>query len=92
MDGVEEVYGQHNAPIMQEGAISVKAGPMMAGSVEVDIDIKGQGGHGSEPALSCDPITAMAHIHVALHTIKARWLLNKDKAALVFGVAKSGTA
>ncbi len=91
LDGVEEIYGQHNAPIHHEGSVSVKHGPMMAGSVDVNIDIEGKGGHGSEPALSVDPITAMCHIHVALHSVRARCMKNSARASMVFGVCNSGS-
>ena len=58
LEGVDEVYGYHNGPFAHEGSISIRPGPLMTGVSKVTIIIEGQGGHGSEPAKSIDPITA----------------------------------
>lgn len=92
LEGVQQIYGLHNFHLGRESTISFKSGEMMAGSSNVDIEIEGVGGHGSEPALSVDPITAICHIHVALHSIKSRILNNKDKASLTFGTINAGGA
>ena len=91
LEGVDEVYGYHNAPFGYEGSISIKPGPIMAGGAWVHIIIEGQGGHGSEPAKSIDPITAACQVHNALHTIKSRKLLNTDVLAFTICKFTSGT-
>jgi len=63
----------------------------MAGVVLVNISIQGRGGHGSEPALSIDPITAGVFVHTALHTIKSRKILNKEVVAFTICEFKSGS-
>ena len=56
----------------------VTDGPMEYGKTRIEIKIMGKGGHGSEPALSVDPITAACQVHAALHTIHSRRLYNSD--------------
>lgn len=53
--------------------------------------MKGQGGHGSEPASSIDPITAACYIHQALHTIKSRKIFNHDVVAFTICELTSGS-
>ena len=53
--------------------------------------MKGQGGHGSEPATSIDPITAACYIHQALHTIKSRKIFNHDVVAFTICELSSGS-
>lgn len=67
LEGVDEVYGMHNMPDFHEGDIRVQPGPVMSGISEVIIKIIGKGGHGSMPHRVNDPITAGAHILVALN-------------------------
>lgn len=92
LEGVDEVYGYHNVPFGHEGTISIKSGPLMAGVTKVIIEIEGQGGHGSEPALSIDPITAACQLHSALHTIKSRKIMNTDVLAFTICEFLAGSA
>ena len=41
-------------------------GTGMAGCQQYRIVVKGKGGHGARPEIAIDPITAAAHIHIAL--------------------------
>ncbi|CAI2371455.1 unnamed protein product [Moneuplotes crassus] len=72
LDGVDEIYGYHNAPFGEEATITCKPKELMAGVTIVNIEIEGKGGHGSEPANSIDPITAAVNVHSAFNTIKSR--------------------
>ncbi|CAI2371800.1 unnamed protein product [Moneuplotes crassus] len=92
LEGVDEVYGYHNAPFGEEGSISLKSGGFMAGSVEIRIEIEGKGGHGSEPAHSIDPITAACSLHASFHSIKSRNTFNTDVVSFVICAFNSGTA
>ena len=78
MDGVDEVYGYHNLPLGIEGSVTISSGAFMSGGFNVEVEVIGQGGHGSEPAKSIDPITAACQLHNAFHTIKSRSIMNKD--------------
>jgi amidohydrolase len=67
-----EIYALHNWPIMPPGVIAVRPGPMMAATDEVQITVRGQGGHAAVPQLTVDPVVAAAHIITALQTIASR--------------------
>ena len=67
-----EVYALHNWPVMPPGKIAVRAGAMMAATDEVQITVRGVGGHAAVPQLAVDPVVACAHIITALQTIASR--------------------
>jgi len=57
------------------GTLLVPAGGVTTASCQqYYILIRGKGGHGSTPHLAIDPITAAAHIHLALQEINSREL------------------
>ena len=86
--------------------IHVTAGtPLPAGSVVVSapgisapaadyftIRVQGKGCHGSAPQDGIDPLTAAAHILIALQEIQARELAASDEAVLTIGTMNAGTA
>jgi amidohydrolase len=68
----DEVYALHNWPGLPPGKMAVRAGPMMAATDEVQITVRGKGGHGAMPHLVVDPVVASAQIITALQTIASR--------------------
>ncbi len=67
-----EIYALHNWPGLEPGQIAVRPGPMMAATDEIQITVRGHGGHGAMPHLGVDPVVATAHIITALQTIASR--------------------
>jgi len=74
LEGVSEVYGQHNWPAWPLGELRVAAGPVMAQVHSFDITVKGVGGHGSQPQLCRDPIAAASYLVTAIQTVVSRGL------------------
>ena len=86
--------------------IHVMAGmPFSAGTVVVsspgvsapaadyfEITVQGKGCHGSMPNTGIDPLTAAAHILIALQEIQSRELAMSDRAVLTIGTMNAGTA
>lgn len=71
---------------MPAGMVLVPGGGIsMASCEQYHITVKGKGGHGSTPHLAVDPITAAAHMHLALQEINSRELDGND-----FGVFTTG--
>ena len=56
------------------------------------IHVQGKGCHGSMPNTGVDPLTAAAHILIALQEIHARELAMDDRAVLTIGTMNAGTA
>jgi amidohydrolase len=50
----------------------VRAGPVMAATDEVQLTVRGRGGHGAMPHLAVDPVVVSAHVITALQTIASR--------------------
>jgi hippurate hydrolase len=67
-----EVYALHNWPGLPPGQMAVRAGPVMAATDEVQITLRGRGGHGAMPHLAADPVIAAAQVISALQTIASR--------------------
>jgi len=67
-----EVYAVHNYPGLPAGKIAVRSGPVMAATDEVQITVRGKGGHAAFPHLVVDPVVVAAHIITALQTIASR--------------------
>jgi hippurate hydrolase len=64
---------------MPSGMLLVPGGGIsMASCEQYHITVKGKGGHGSMPHVAIDPITAAAHIHLALQEINSRELDGND--------------
>ena len=96
------VLDQVDAGMMLHVAVGV---PIPAGTVMVSppgvsapaadyftIRVQGKGCHGSAPQDGIDPLTAAAHILIALQEIKARELGIGDTAILTIGTMQAGTA
>ncbi len=54
------------------GWFGITSGPVMAGSKDLQITIRGIGGHSARPHKAVDPIVASAHLITALQTIASR--------------------
>src|SRR5437667_4047534 len=67
-----EIYALHNWPGLPPGKLAVRAGPVMAATDEIQITVRGRGGHGAMPHLAVDPVLAAAHIITALQSIASR--------------------
>jgi amidohydrolase len=68
----DQVYALHNWPGLPPGKMAVGAGPMMAATDEIQITVRGKGGHAAMPHLTVDPVVACAHIITALQTVASR--------------------
>ncbi|GAA1725751.1 M20 family metallopeptidase [Nonomuraea bangladeshensis] len=64
-------YGIHVVP-GEYGVFSTRPGPLMAGCAELDVVVRGRGGHASAPHLTIDPVPALAELVQALQTFVTR--------------------
>jgi hippurate hydrolase len=67
-----EVYALHNWPSLPPGQIAVRPGPMMAATDEIQVTVRGKGGHGAMPHLTVDPVVITAQVISALQTVTSR--------------------
>ena len=53
---LEAIYGLHLASFIESGKVAIHAGPVMAGSITLDLTVHGKSGHSSRPDLAINPI------------------------------------
>ncbi len=75
------------------GVVQVATGGVVTASCEqYHITVQGKGGHGAMPQAAIDPITAAAHIHIALQEISARELDGNEFGIFTTGRFSAGEA
>jgi amidohydrolase len=77
-----EVYAIHNYPGLPAGTMAVRAGPVMAATDEVEVIVRGRGGHAAFPHLTVDPVVVAAQVITALQTLTSRSLDPVDAMVL----------
>ncbi|MFD0671064.1 M20 family metallopeptidase [Cohnella sp. GCM10027633] len=92
LDGVDEIYGLHNAPTMPAGKIATRAGSMMGSVDHFSVEIQGKGGHGAMPEQCVDPVVAASAIVLSLQTAVSRELSPFDPAVVTVGSIHGGNA
>ncbi|RIV40370.1 amidohydrolase [Micromonospora radicis] len=83
------VLAQHSAPFLA-GMLAFGAGPVMAGSVSLDITILGRGGHAATPHLTVDPVVIAAAVVLRLQTVVSREVDPAEQVVLTVGSLRAG--
>ena len=81
----DSIIGQHVFPEMEVGKVGFKSGKYMASSDEINLYVKGKGGHAAIPDKSDDTVLAASHIIVALQKIASRNAAPAIPTVLSFG-------
>jgi amidohydrolase len=89
---VDYAVGCHVWPLLPQGQIGVKAGPIMAAADQFDIKILGKGGHGAMPHLCVDALEIGTQVVNALQRIVSRHTNPLESAVLSVCRFQSGTA
>ncbi|MGN0438772.1 MAG: M20 family metallopeptidase [Lachnospiraceae bacterium] len=77
----------------EPGTVVVSAPGVSAPAADYfEIKVNGKGCHGSMPNTGIDPLTAAAHILIALQELHARELAMSEQAVLTIGTMNAGTA
>ncbi|HEY6494363.1 MAG TPA: amidohydrolase [Trebonia sp.] len=85
------VLGQHVMPL-PAGVLGVHGGPAMAGADALRVVLHGQGGHGSRPETTVDPVLMAAATVLRLQGIVSREVAASETAVLTVGAMHAGTA
>ena len=85
------VLGQHVMPL-PAGVLAVHGGPAMAGGDALRVVLYGEGGHGSRPETTVDPILMAAAAVLRLQGVVSRELAASEAAVLTVGALRAGTA
>ncbi|MDZ7675694.1 MAG: N(2)-acetyl-L-2,4-diaminobutanoate deacetylase DoeB2 [Acidimicrobiales bacterium] len=70
--GIDVIFGWHNWPAIPYGSAVCPDGTVMAGNGTFVIEVRGAGGHASQPEATRDPVLAASAITVALQQLVAR--------------------
>jgi hippurate hydrolase len=85
------VLGQHVMPL-PAGLLGVHGGRAMAGAEALRVVLYGQGGHGSRPETTIDPILMAAATVLRLQGVVSREVAARETAVLTVGALRAGTA
>src|SRR5208337_72219 len=89
---MECIFGYHNWPGLEAGAVAVHDGPVMAAGNRLILTVKGGGGHAGLPHLTRDPMVASAHLLLALQSIVSRSVDPLDSAVVTIAMMQAGSA
>ncbi|MBI6545298.1 MAG: amidohydrolase [Cyanobacteria bacterium NC_groundwater_1444_Ag_S-0.65um_54_12] len=88
--GVDAAVGFHLWNSLPVGQVGVRAGPVMAATDQLDIVIRGKGGHGAKPHLAVDAVLVAAHVIIALQSIVSRMVDPLESAVITIGTVNGG--
>ena len=85
MDGVDYVFGTHFWATEPLGKIQYRTGTIMAAADRLEIEIKGQGGHGANPHLTKDSVVIASQLVLNLQQIISRRIDPLEPAVISIG-------
>ena len=86
------VIAGHQMPFWPVGSVALADGYRMAGSIQMDVVINGNGGHGSVPHLAIDPVVMGSQAVMAYQAIVSRLVDQSKPAVLTVGSFQAGSA
>ncbi|BCX68993.1 M20 aminoacylase family protein [Pseudomonas izuensis] len=88
----DALFALHNMPGYKTGTFGFRPGAFMASADQVDVTIRGKGGHGAMPHLAADPIVVCASIIMALQTLVSRTVSPQEMSVITVGAIHAGRA
>ncbi|TQQ85515.1 amidohydrolase [Peptacetobacter hominis] len=88
--GIDEIYGLHVSPEIDEGKVGVRDGFFMSKIGELDIEIKSKSAHGAMPQNGIDGIIIAADIISSLQTVISRNISPIDNGVISIGKVTGG--
>jgi hippurate hydrolase len=85
------VLAQHAAPF-PSGLVAHGAGPLMAGSVSLEIVVHGRGGHAATAHLAVDPVLTAAAVVLRLQGVVSQETAPAEPVTLTVGSLHAGTS
>ncbi len=85
------IVGLHCDPRCRVGQAAITKGPAEASSDQVNITVRGRGGHGAYPHKVIDPVVGAAYLITELQTLVSRETSPFDPVVLTFGSIHGGS-
>jgi amidohydrolase len=92
MEGVDAVVGLHVGAHLPAGKLFVSGGPVMAGSEEIEVVVRGVSAHAARPSEGVDALSLAAQGIVAAQQAVARRIDPMDSGVVTFGTIRGGRA
>ena len=89
---MERIFGYHNWPGLEAGAVMVHDGPVMAAGARLELVVDGHAGHAAMPHLARDPMLAAAHLVIALQSVVSRNVDPLEAAVVSICMVDGGVA
>ncbi len=86
------LIASHVTPMLPVGTASARAGKRMAGTDQIDIIIRGVGGHGSAPQRAKDPVVMGALAVIEYQSLVHRSVDPQEPAVITVGAFQAGDA
>lgn len=87
----DAAFALHISPNMPRGVFGSRAGSLLASADEMEIKVKGRGGHASQPHEALDPIPIACEIVLALQAFITRTIPVFNPAVLTIAKISGGT-
>ncbi|MGK2948513.1 MAG: M20 metallopeptidase family protein [Acidimicrobiales bacterium] len=88
---VSMAFAIHQSPTIPSGMIASRGQALLASADEVQITVRGRGGHASMPHHACDPIPVACEIVTALQAMVTRRVDVFDPAVVTVAKLRAGT-
>ncbi|MEG0842969.1 MAG: amidohydrolase [Romboutsia sp.] len=88
---IDEIYGLHIYPEIEQGYVGIREGYFMAQSGEFDIEIKSKSAHGAMPQNGIDAIIIASNIINSLQTIISRNISPTENGVVTVGKIIGGS-
>ena len=91
-DGLQALYGVHVVPNLPAGTVGIRRGCLTAAAGELEIQVRGEGGHGARPHQAVDAVWMAARVVTELQQSIARRLDALQPVVVSFGKVEGGRA
>ena len=92
LGGVDAILGMHVDPERLVGEVGIRYGVLTANCDEVELVVKGHGGHAARPHQTIDPIAASAHLISTLYKFLPRSIDSRNPSVFTIGTVNGGCA
>jgi amidohydrolase len=90
MEGVKAITALHVDTDRPVGRVGWRAGELTAFCHELDVVVRGAGGHAARPHLSRDPLLAAAQFITTVYQLIPRGIDSRDPTVVTFAMIRSG--
>jgi amidohydrolase len=91
VEQIDSIVALHVAPELLVGRVALRLGVMTAFCQEIDVAVRGAGGHAARPHLTRDPIAAAAQFVSAVYQSLPRAIDSRDPVVVSFGAIAGGS-